>query len=193
MTFARTPATGPFSATGKLLSCGPVTKNKKAGGTFTVYEGTLDTGVVIDFGFKAPPFNIGDLVSLEVMKEYGKYAVKNLYASGSSAPPATPLAPRAPSAAGTTTPGAPAPAYSGGKVFPLPREHGDTAIIRQNALTNAVKTVGDHAALPAGIETSDGAAWDALTDRILQTAYKYAAFSAGHLDAALLEQAAGGK
>lgn len=65
---------------------------------------------------------------------------------------------------------------SGGKVFPLPTTHGDTAIIRQNALTNAVATVADFIATQPTEKWPDLDTW---TDMVIKTAYKYAEFSSG--------------
>jgi hypothetical protein len=67
-------------------------------------------------------------------------------------------------------------ASRGEKVFPLPTTHGDTAIIRQNALTNSVATVADF------IATQPTEKWPSLdewTDMVITTAYKYAEFSSG--------------
>ena len=63
-----------------------------------------------------------------------------------------------------------------GKIFPVPKTHGDTAIIRQNALTNAVATVADF------IATQPTEKWPSLEewqDMVIATALKYAEFSSG--------------
>lgn len=81
-----------------------------------------------------------------------------------------------------TSGGAVAPAKSAGspssygKVFPLPPTHGDTAIIRQNALTNAVATVADFIATQPTEKWPDLDKW---TDMVIDTAYKFAEFSSG--------------
>lgn len=62
------------------------------------------------------------------------------------------------------------------KPFPLPKTHGDTAIIRQNALTNAVATVADFVATRPTEEWPDLDKW---TEMVITTAYKYAEFSSG--------------
>lgn len=69
-----------------------------------------------------------------------------------------------------------APYGSGAKVFPLPKTHGDTAIIRQNSLTNAVATVADFIATQPTEKWPDLDTW---TDMVITTAYKYADFSSG--------------
>lgn len=187
MSFARTPATGPFGAIGTVVSAGPVTLPKKSGGTFTKYVAVLNTGVELDYGFKDPGLRVGDTINVSVMKEYGTYKVTGGSGSGAGLPPAMPIAPRSPPAPGARPSAPSSGGFSNGRVFPVPREHGDTAILRQNALTNAVKTVTDGGLT---IPLDDQASWDALTDRVIQVAYKYSAFSAGHLDGELIERLA---
>lgn len=62
------------------------------------------------------------------------------------------------------------------KVFPVPNTHGDTAIIRQNALTNSVATVADFIATQPTEKWPNLETW---TDMVITTAYKYAEFSSG--------------
>lgn len=184
--------TGPYSAIGAITNVEARTKPKKAGGTFTVNVATLDTGIEVDFGFKPVEGKVGMSVSWKTMKEYGSYKFAGTDPAAGSYPPALP--PRIPVPSFTaTSPGAPsAPRAPAGmystKPFPLPREHGDTAIIRQNALTNAVATVGHSIGIvdSAGMPTS----LDALSDMIIKLAYKYANFSSGNLDAILAEDLA---
>lgn len=199
---------GPFSAIGKVVAVGAVTKNKRAGGTYQVQIATLDTGVEVDFGFKPPVAAVGADVSWIVKKEYGSYKFVNEDPTAGSLSPAFPA--RAPSLTGSPPPtytatGAtstgPFPAragFGGAKPFPLPRDHGDTAIIRQNSLTNAVATIAnvlrapseDAAALgviPAEYKRLRAMTPDQLSDEIIKIAYKYASFSSGHIDAMLVE------
>lgn len=71
------------------------------------------------------------------------------------------------------------------KVFPVPLTHGDMAIIRQNALTNAVSTVADF------IATQQADKWPTLevwTDMVINTAYKYSKFSSGQRETDALEK-----
>jgi hypothetical protein len=77
------------------------------------------------------------------------------------------------------------PAASYGKVFPLPKTHGDTAIIRQNALTNAVATVADFIATQPTEKWPDLDTW---TDMVITTAYKYAEFSSGQREVNALKK-----
>jgi hypothetical protein len=74
-----------------------------------------------------------------------------------------------------------------GKVFPLPTTHGDTAIIRQNALTNAVATVADFVATQPTEKWPDLDKW---TDMVITTAYKYAEFSSGQREVKAMKKIA---
>jgi len=175
-----------LAARGKVVAVGPVTKAKKAGGTYTVYEASLDTGVVVDFGFSPPAgINVGDTIERAVVKDFGKYKDQGPL-NGEQLPDAFPKRAAAPAstaggAAVTPTNNSSVPT-SYGKKFPVEREHGDTAIIRQNALTNAVKTVVDGRVFDsAGLSTPDE-----LIDEIIRLAYRYAGFSSGQADATLI-------
>lgn len=174
-----------LAAKGTVQAIGPVTKAKKAGGTYTVYEAILDTGVTVDFGFSPPAgINVGDTIEREVLKEYGKLKDKGPL-NGQSLPDAFPGrgAPAAkPAATGGTTTSAPAPSYSRNGVFPIVREDGQTAIIRQNALTNAVKTIIEGGFL----DDKPATAVDEVIEEIIRVAYQFAAFSSGQSDATYL-------
>lgn len=87
-----------------------------------------------------------------------------------------------------------APSSGGGKkdfvpkVFPVPATHGDMAIIRQNALSNATAMVSDFVAtLPA----EKFPAIDAWTDMIIDVAYKFTKFSSGHREAEAIARLSG--
>ncbi len=86
---------------------------------------------------------------------------------------------------------APTPANKSGssygrpeKVFPLPTTHGDTAIIRQNALTNAVATVADYVATQPTEKWPDLKAW---REMVIETAYVFAEFSSGQREVKALK------
>jgi hypothetical protein len=88
---------------------------------------------------------------------------------------------------GTTTPpetvNTPPPAYKGGsRPFPVPKMHGDQAIIRQNSLGHAVSTVADYIATQPTEKWPDLDAW---TDLVIKVAYKYADFSSGQREMAV--------
>lgn len=178
MPFAKTPPSGPYSAVGTITAIAPITKPKKTGGTYTVNIVTLDSGVEVDFGFKAPPFAVGDSVFLEVMKEYGAYKFKNQHTADPGFPKAFP-ARGAGSVGGIKDASGVSDSVRHGRgTFPIPREDYQTSIIRQNALTNAVKLMGDTAA-QVGYVDGD---LDRLSNEAIRIAYKFASFSAGHYD-----------
>lgn len=74
------------------------------------------------------------------------------------------------------------------KVFPVPPTHGDMAIIRQNALTNAVATVADYVATQPAEKWPDLDKWG---DMVIDVAYKYAKFSSGHREMEAIEKLRG--
>jgi hypothetical protein len=90
----------------------------------------------------------------------------------------------------STTSGDTTPRYEsrGAKVFPLPPTHGDTAIIRQNALTNAVATVADYVATQPTEKWPDLDTW---SDMVINVAYKYAEFSSGQREVKAMRKLAG--
>lgn len=192
----------PMSAIGVVKNVEARVKAKKAGGTYTVNVATLDTGVEVDFGFKPCPARIGDTVSWVVQKSYGTNKfVADDPSAGSLAPAYPPRGAYVPPSAASTTPGAPAAGPSAyragyGKPFPLPRDHGDTAIIRQNALTNAIKLIELATGEPklgsggVGETVLSFSTIEEMEQRVIQTAYKFAAFSSGNLDAMLADDIA---
>ena len=133
-------------------------------------------GTKYGFAFTDPSrsgISVGTVVSAQ--GEAGKYGItldaKTVVVGG--AVDASHAAPKA------------APAASYGKVFPLPKTHGDTAIIRQNALTNSVATVADFIATQPTDKWPDLDTW---TDMVITTAYKYAEFSSGQREVAAVKK-----
>jgi hypothetical protein len=176
---------GPYVASGKIVKVEPVVKPKKSGGTYTVNIATLDTGVEVDFGFKPCPYSAGDLVAFEVMKEYGSYKYKSDTPPASGLPVATPKVVRI--GGGSTSGGAAVAVVTA--AFPIPRESRETAIIRQNALTNAAKIAADCCANGIPV-TTDLSSMDDYADAVIKLAYKLTAFSSGNLDHMLQEKVA---
>jgi hypothetical protein len=138
----------------------------------------VDTaGTKYQFGFTDPNkvgASVGSTISGEVtISTYGlamdPKSVRTGGAPGEAAKPSTTTPTSYPRTGGTS-------GYKE-KTFPVPPTHGDMAIIRQNALTNAVATVADY------IATQDSAKWPDLNkwgDMVIEVAYKYAKFSSGH-------------
>jgi hypothetical protein len=132
-------------------------------------------GTKYGFAFQNPArsgISVGSKVTAQ--GEVGSYGIsldpKTVTVGGEvNATPTSPV-PAAPAARSYNSAGREA------KVFPLPPTHGDTAIIRQNALTNAVATVADFVATQPTEKWPDLDTW---TDMVIKTAYKYAEFSSG--------------
>jgi hypothetical protein len=141
-------------------------------GVKKAYDLIGEDGVKYGFAFSSPAksgISVGSVVNCS--GENGKYGIsldtKTVSVGGtineSAASSAVSVASKQP--------------YGGAaKVFPLPKTHGDTAIIRQNALTNAVATVADFIATQPTEKWPDLDSW---TDMVITTAYKYAEFSSG--------------
>jgi len=125
---------------------------------FKVHSVVLSSGEEIEVGYKQP-YKIGQQFNSEVEFKYGKYKeVKPLV------PGATPTPGPAAAAVG---------ASSGPMNFPIPKSNKETAIIRQNALTNAANV---HAAL---IKVGAYTAGPNLAEDVIALAYQFAEFSSG--------------
>lgn len=140
------------------------------------YDLIAEDGTKYGFAFSDPAksgISVGSVVNAS--GEVGKYGI-NLDA-------------KTVSVGGTVDKSAAKPASGGSgwgaaKPFPLPNTHGDTAIIRQNALTNAVATVADFVATQPTEKWPDLDTW---TDMVITTAYKYAEFSSGQREVKALK------
>jgi len=146
------------------------------------------------FGFKAPSsmgISVGTAVEFDTKGTYNNVDEGTLKISSSSAPgtvstPATTgatvasLVPRMVSQGG------------GGRnaVFPVPVTHGDYAIIRQNALTNARELVTSVAYTGTGSEEhwSHVSSWEDLVDRVLKTAYIFEDYTSGQREVKAAKQ-----
>lgn len=120
---------------GKIVDFSSETKTSKAGKPYTVHTAVFDEFGPVSLGFTKPetlPFGKNDVVAVEVEKKFGEWQFQRQVSIDEEATMSTPPA-KAP--------------YSGGgggskfvpKVFPVPADHGDMAIIHQNSLTNAIK------------------------------------------------------
>lgn len=79
-------------------------------------------------------------------------------------------------------------AGASGRPFPVPTTSGEMAIIRQNALTNAVATVADFVATQPSEKWPDLDTW---TDMVITVAYKFAKFSSGQRETEAMKRLAG--
>jgi len=100
---------------------------------FTVHSIEVN-GMWFEAGYKAPG-RIGENVTFSYELKYGKNKITDgtLIKGASAMSGATPYA--APKAAGTGS------ASSGGKAFPVPKNHPDRSIVRQNAVNRAVEVL----------------------------------------------------
>ena len=144
----------------------------KAGKRFKVHYVIMDDGSEVNVGFKQP-FNVGQYVTLDVEQKYGE--LKMLSTSNGNAQTVSKQAP-------TTGTSARTPVSS--RPFPIPKTSGEMAIIRQNALTNAV-TMFCNGALEFVPGKDEMKSTDELIEEVLKMAYKFAEFSSGQREVAL--------
>lgn len=173
---------------GTVQALGQRNFTSKAGKNLTVHSVQVD-GTWIEVGFKQP-YNVGSIITADVEYAYKRYQI--------TPNPANPALPQVPGSGGAAA-GAPAAvssapsttsqASSGPSSFPIPMTAGrETAIIRQNALTNAVAVVNALSG-ETDFSMSEGGELKARIDSIIATAYKFAAFSSGNLDAEVIDKA----
>ena len=134
-----------------------------------VYSVQVD-GEWYGHGFRKPAFKIGDEVAFTFTDgTYGKKidegSVRVIKEGDASAAPPASVAPARPF-------GPPA------KPFPIPPLHGDRAIVRQNALTNAREAVAALGKYRDEDEMRD----DEYANRIIAMARMFEAYSCGDLD-----------
>lgn len=175
--------TTPYRLSGTVSALTTREVPKKAGGTFTKHGIKVGTVEAELDGFRQK-YRVGDVIDVAVVYNFKRWNVTG------PANPADPLVPTGTAGApGGVVPGAPPAPYTprgGERVFPVPSGSGEMAIIRQNALTNAVKMVNDWYAL--NDESPDSVS--AMADEVIQNAYKFQAFSSGRLDEKAAEQLA---
>lgn len=145
---------------GQVTELGSKTVTAKATGkTFRVHNVVLDTGESVSLGFKQL-FKVGDNVTLTVEEKFGE--LKMVHAGTTTAKVD---GPKMDSSPGTRN-----------VKFPIPRTSNEYAIIRQNALTNAVN-----------YHVGNSMAFD--PEKVIELAYKFAEFSSGHREERILKEA----
>lgn len=154
---------------GKVTEISTRTVNTKFGPkpAFTV---NLDNGSSFTTDFKNPAslgISVGDNVSANCQEN--KYGPK----FESLAAPGT---------AGTAPPVGTRSGGAAGRPFPVPKNSGEMAIIRQNSLTNAVNWYNNLVGTEA--EQDD----DLVSERIIAMAYRFAEFSSGQREARFVEE-----
>jgi len=147
---------------------------KATGKKFRVHYIELDGGEVINVGFKNP-YTVGAKVSIDAEEKYGELKALNPNSTGNDS--------------GTTRQAASQPSSGGrvpasGRPFPVPKTSGELAIIRQNALTNAV-TMFCNGALEFVPNKDDMKSVDELIEEVIKMAYAFADFSSGQREVKL--------
>jgi len=152
----------------KVVDFSSESKISKAGKPYTTHNIVFKTFGPVSLGFTKPEtlsFSKNDKVAIEIEKKFGQWQFVRQASIDEEATCETPpaAAPKAP--------------WGGGgkfvpKVFPVPADHGDMAIIHQNSLTNAIKL------LELRSVTLDKEI-DLSTEAVINLAYELAAFSSG--------------
>ena len=156
-----------------------VKTSNKTGKKFRVHYIDLDTGDRVNVGFNNP-FKVGQNISLEAEQKYGELKlVSGGAASGGSSSAPKKVESSAPAAR----------TYASQRPFPVPKTSGEMAIIRQNALTNAV-TMFCNGALEFVPNKDDMKNTDELIEEVIKMAYKFAEFSSGNREVALADDIA---
>lgn len=143
----------------------------RTGKPYSVHSVVLDTGDTIEVGFKQP-YRVGADFNSEVEFGFGKWKELKALPPG-SAPAAT-----------TRT----AEVQAAPMQFPIPKSSKETAIIRQNALTNAVNAT--NTLINAGCVDKPASA-EEYTDGVLTLAYKFAEFSSGQREIRMSKELVG--
>lgn len=156
----------------KVVDFSTESKTSKAGKPYTTHNIVFEKFGPVTTGFTKPetlPFGKNDTVAIEIEKKFGKWEYVR------QCPIDTEATLEAP-------PAKPEGGWKGGggkkwepKVFPVPPDHGDMAIIHQNSLTNALK-----------FYELLGKAPD--VDDVINLAYEFADFSSGAHLAKLAEK-----
>ena len=150
---------------------------KSTGKKFRVHYVELDGGEVVNVGFQNP-YTVGAKVSLDVEEKYGELKLTKAGSSGAASNGGD--AAKAPSGGGGRTP-------PSGRPFPVPKTSGELAIIRQNALTNAV-TMFCNGALEFVPNKDEMKSVDELIEEVIKMAYAFADFSSGQREVKLATQ-----
>lgn len=159
---------------GTVNSLTPQSGTSKAGNRYTIWWAEID-GTRFKVGFDKPSWNVGDTVSVETRPN--KYNELEMVKPGGGGGRSY--------GGGGGAPRKSAPSGGGGggyspKPFPLPADHGDNSIIRQNALTNANATLATYYGRE---DFAKGKTPEDLADLVISIAYKYADFSSGQREA----------
>lgn len=150
-----------------------IKRGPRAGQTGYIY--TMDVGdYTIDLGFKKPAYEEGETVELTIDKnQYGKWEIMPSNGAGSYG---------AKTSTTNNAGGHTRRKESQDAGFPIPTDNYQVAIIRQNALTNAVNSL-EYTQLEE-IPADE----DAFIEMIIRRAYKFYEFSSGQREVKIARQ-----
>lgn len=149
------------TVSGSISAINAHKKTSAAGKPYTLYTITVD-GNEYEVGFKKPSADRGDTVTFDWELKYGRKAIVDGSLSKGAA------------SAGSTS--VSVSASRGGfapKPFPVPKDHGDRSIIRQNAVTNAREIVKQYG------PPLEGETLENYTARIIDVAMLVEAYTSG--------------
>jgi len=160
--------------------------SKRTGKPYSIWWVDVN-GTNVKAGFNRPGFNVGDTVTLDV--QTNKYGEQEIVTAGKSMSPAAKPAPMAASGSG---------GGRGGfeRTFPVKKDSPEMAIIRQNALTNAVRFLEDIAPQEYMCDEIDEVkSFEEYVDKcgeaIITLACKFAEFSSGQREVKAVERMRG--
>jgi hypothetical protein len=162
-------------AVGTIVAINVEDKISKANNPYKEYTVVLDNGEKYSAGIKMPNLKVGQQINMPCEEKFGKV---QLVMDGAAAPVGQP-AYNKPAAK----------PYQGGskftpKPFPLPMDHGDNSIVRQNSLTHAHKLLTESGSYGAAAHDTD--ILEKNLTLLFRTAYKITEFSTGRADARVL-------
>lgn len=153
-----------------------VPNKKNPGRPYTVHIMVVD-GARYEVGFHKPNgIGVGDVVNFEYEVKFGNNQVQGGINKGTGGAPAATPAPAASAETRTGGGGGGRGNYGGvAKVFPVPVDHPDRSIIRQNALAHATKLYCDYNRTPDFGDQS----LDECVEDIINIAYKFEEYATG--------------
>lgn len=179
---------GPMSELqqGKVVNLDQVMKkSNRTGKMFPINYVELDNGARINVGFDQP-YAVGQVVSIPTEVAYGELQVPRNPPSGGGASAGATVADKESKPTQNRAP------YGRNTRFPVPKDHGDVSIMRQNALTNAVsfltKRLIDEDASTGEV---DNLPLDEAIELIIDTAYKFAEFTTGQREERMAKEIMG--
>lgn len=165
---------------GTVVSLDQVFKTSRTTGKqFPINYVELDNGARINVGFNQP-YAVGQVVSIPTEVAYGELQVPRNPPSGGGASAGPPLVDKKSKPTQNRAP------YGRNTRFPVPKDHGDVSIMRQNALTNAVSFITEM----EGFDTDDMAG---SIEKVIETAYKFAEFTTGQREERMAREIMGVK